>query len=85
MNAKKIPNDLVIIPDIEGLSQGEIILVDMADWYEADKIILVSAKAINYLSEDDPLDAGIVLKNCEICYIDGILHRYNEEDGFYHA
>lgn len=80
-----VPSDLVLLPNIEDLTEEGAIVIDIADWYEADGILMASAKAIHYLSEDDPLDAGVDLSKCEIMFVNGILHRYNIIDGFYHA
>jgi hypothetical protein len=80
-----IPNDLVLIPDINGLDETQIKMVDDATWYEQNGVIMVSAKEIDFLSEDDPIDAGIILTDGEIFEVNYILHRYNRMDGFYHA
>ena len=83
---EKVPGDLVLLPDIEGLSQEEIDIIDNADWYEVNRILMASAKQIKYLSEDNPLDAGIdpYHRNTNVYYVDHALHRYDDE-GFYHA
>lgn len=80
------PDDLVIIPNLGDLSEDDIKLVDSVDWYEPDGggPILVSAKAINYLSEADPADAGVDISG-GVQLIDQVLHRWSQEDGFYHA
>ena len=84
-----VPDDLVTLPSIEGLSEEEIKTVDSANWYEVSgnrHAILASASAINYLSEDALEDSGITLdEDAEINLIDRPLHRSSEEDGFYHA
>jgi hypothetical protein len=79
-----IPNDLVLMPSIESLNEEELKIVDNANWYEQNKVLMVSAKEINYLSEDDILNADITLKEDKIFYIAFILHRF-DENGFYHA
>lgn len=76
---------LVIIPDYEDLSIEEVDKVFDVDWYEADGIILVDAREIDYLSEASPEDAGIDLANVEIVRINDVLKRGNVIDGFYHA
>jgi len=86
----EIPDDLVLMPRItyEGeviLSDDNIEAIDTADWYEANGMLMVSAKAIDYLSEDDPIDAGIDIAKAEVNYVAHALHRWSEEDGFYHA
>ncbi len=83
-NENDIPNDLVLIPEIDGLTDSEIIDIETADWYEVNGIILVSAYAINYLSEMDPKDAGIESLD-GIIHINDNLKRCTYEDGFYHA
>jgi len=83
-----IPKDLVLIPDIGDLDDEGIRLVDKADWYEprGGGPILVSAKAIDYLSEDDPIDAGLTPEDLkDLVLIDHVLHRWSDKDGFYHA
>ncbi len=84
---RPIPDDLVLMPNIEHLTKEEIKLVDEADWYDADGYLLVSAEAINHLSEDTLEDAtGIKLENIEeIFHVATCLHRWNYDWGFYHA
>uniref|UniRef100_A0A6M3LSI5 Uncharacterized protein n=1 Tax=viral metagenome TaxID=1070528 RepID=A0A6M3LSI5_9ZZZZ len=81
----KVPDDLVLIPNFEDLSAEERVDVFDADWYELNGYYLaVSAKDVNYITEDDPKD---VLENGlqTIDYIADILKRGNVMDGFYHA
>jgi len=80
---KKVPTDLVLMPDIKLLSRREIKLVADQDWYECDGILLVSASAIHFLSEADPSEAGIVLSS--VTKVNGLLKRWSLEDGWYHA
>lgn len=85
-----VPNDLVVLDDylVTMLTKEQLDMVDKADWYEVENsdVILVSASAIDNLSETDPLDVGIDLAKAEsIMLIDRPLHRYSSEDGFYHA
>lgn len=87
-NDNIVPSDLVIIPNSEAfswLTDDEIKLIDESPWYDVKGVILVSASKIHYLSEDNPLDAGIDIYKDEIWYVDHCLHRFNEEDGFFHA
>ena len=59
-----------------------------ADWYEAEGhpgVILVSTKAVKYLSEFDPLDAGIDISDAQIRRIADSLKRFDLQDGFTHA
>ena len=82
-----IPEDLVTLPDITELSGTEIRWIDGMDWYETKGILMASAKDINYLSEVDPLDAGVDLSDpdVEVLKVDSVLHRWSNENGFYHA
>jgi len=80
----KIPKDLVLLPDIDYLTDEEIELVDRANWFEIDGWLFASAKEINYLSEVPPEELGINIRRAKIQYIPHILHRWDEE-GFYHA
>ncbi len=81
-----IPDDLVTIPSIQDLTDEDIGLIGSVDWYEVitgeSKILAVSAKAIDFLSEDAISEYG------DIDSIDKIgqgLHRFSIEDSFYHA
>jgi len=80
-----IPKDLVLLPTLAELSAENIDKVFAADWYEANGVLMASAKKIKGLSEDDPADADVDLKTAEILYVAHALKRGNEEDGFYHA
>ena len=84
----EVPEDLVLVYDID-FSPEEIALIDDADWYEVDLyhypgLLCVSAKAVEYLFDDDPVEE-FNSKIKTVNYIGRILHRYNEHDGFYHA
>ena len=83
---RDVPNDLVILPNINDLDREGFEIVVGNDWYEINGILMASAKAIEYLSEADPLDAGIDLSKYDIIdYVANALKRWNEIDGFYHA
>lgn len=85
---RPIPDDLVLLPtsgDNWWLWDDEIETVLRVDWYEANDVLLASAKALNGLSEDDPIDAGVDLNRVEVCRVADCLKRYSPEDGFYHA
>ena len=82
---EQVPDDLVVLPDPQMLGEDEIKKVMDAPWYEAEGILMASAKAIDGLSEFDPKDAGIDLEETEVSAIDDPLKRYSKEDGFYHA
>jgi hypothetical protein len=83
----KIPNDLVLFPPIDILSKEEIEKICDQEWYEADGILLISSRAIDFLSEASPEKAGIdYLKSArKIQRIPHCLKRFNEKDGFYYA
>jgi hypothetical protein len=82
-----VPDDLVTMPSIEFLDDESIKLVDSADWYDVETdqgtFLCVSAKAVDYLSEDDI--EGYDYKILGVEKVDPPLHRYSDEDGFYHA
>jgi hypothetical protein len=80
-----IPDDLVMMPNPDHLSPDDIVVVSLAAWYDADGLLLVSAKEIEFLSEDDPLDGGMDIDTVEIIKVSPVLHRWSYEDGFYHA
>ena len=80
-----IPEDLMLLPDYTYLIPKDIATVFAASWYECQSILLVSAAAIDYLSETDPIDAGLTLENETIQRIDDVLKRGNKTDNFYHA
>lgn len=83
----EVPDDLVVL-DLEPseLLSCELKKVGLADWYKVDGVILVSYRAVDGLTETDPVDAGIELnQSTEILYINQVLHRWNGSDGFYHA
>jgi len=86
----KVPGDLVVLDlDIVELSEEELHLVTNADWYEIRgnfgwSPILVSAKAIDYLTETSLADVGLDA-NMKIDRIAELLKRWSKEDGFYHA
>lgn len=84
----RVPDDLVVLEGYpQDFDERHLRLIDRANWYEVDGIILVSAREVDYLSEDDPLDADIDLSKpgIEINRIADALKRMSEEDGFYHA
>lgn len=81
-----VPGDLVLMPSLEHLTDADRLLMFKADWYEHENVLLVSGSAIDWLSEDDPLDADIDLSTVEeINQVADGLKRWNPEDGFYHA
>lgn len=88
----EVPTDLVLMPDIENLSDAELIVVVDAVWYDAMvptgggceiALLCVSENAIDSLSCDtiDDYDGPIH----EIMYVNDVLKRWSIEDGFYHA
>jgi hypothetical protein len=88
----KVPNDLVVIPDITSSPfapfPDEIQAIEQADWFQSrgsNKTILISASELPDGMEGAAIeDAGINLDE-GIDTIDSVLKRYNETDGFYHA
>jgi len=95
-----IPDDLVVLPF--GIAPGDdanrvyplkpetVEIYLKADWYEVENyegLILASAKAVEYESEDNPLDCGFPdnWQELPISRIADPLKRYSWEDGFYHA
>jgi len=84
----RVPDDLVVLGGRpQDYGEGSLRLIERANWYEADGVILVSAREVNYASETDPLDADVDLSKpgVEIFRIADALKRWSEEDGFYHA
>jgi len=90
----KVPDDLVVLPEIANLTDDEVKVVVNADWYdvslshdpeETDTIYLMaSAKAINYLESNiDIAELGGIF--IEVIKVDDIFKRWNNEDGFYHT
>jgi hypothetical protein len=82
-----VPADLAVLPDFWLLSPAEVEIVDNLDWYECRGILLVPQ---NEVGGDDPRDAGLEVDpdgnlTGKVMKVDTCLHRYSEEDGFYHA
>lgn len=83
-----VPDDLVVLSreKPQEFTELGLTLMDAADWYEVDGILLVSAKAVQSFLEVDPLDCGLKLsQRSQVFAVHSCLHRWNEEDGFYHA
>jgi len=87
----KIPDDLVLIPNIRHLTEIGVKKVCNVDWYdvivdmgdnEQCTLLCVSAKAILHLSDDVPFGEVI-----EVLAVNDVLKRWDVEsgDGFYHA
>jgi hypothetical protein len=88
-----VPDDLVLLDcAVEQLDDAEIAAVDGLDWYELNgsfwRPILVGWSAferalpgVDALGIDE-YDIDLALG---VSYIDAVLHRWNDEDGFYHA
>ena len=73
-------------PDSSGAEDFQTLF--NAAWYEVEEwpgVILVSAKAINYLSEVDPMDIGVDISAAQINRIADGLKRFDLQDGFTHA
>lgn len=82
-----VPADLVVLPDYWLLTPAEVKIVDDMDWYECKGVLLVSQSD---LGGDDPRDVGLEVDpdgnlTGKVAKVDACLHRYNGEDGFYHA
>ena len=92
----KVPDDLVVLPELYRLSESEIKIVVNADWYdvyldqdpdpnESETIYLMaSAKAINYLKNHIDIQelGGIFV---DVIIVNDVLKRWSIEDEFYHA
>jgi len=90
----KIPDDLVVLPEIGFLEREEIAIITTADWYDV-KIdqgddedqpityLMASAKAIDYFSDIDLNELGGI--PIEALKVDDRLKRWSVEDGFYHS
>lgn len=84
----KVPSDLVLLPTSELLEDNDIEVVLKAPWYKVNYApnhycTAASFKAIDELSEDDAM--GLIKTDTVVELIDTVLHRYSDEDGFYHA
>ncbi len=84
-----IPGDLVAVSSESWMSEADIKRVLNARWYEPMNSrdqgpILVSRNAISDLLETDPEDVDVTAADKLQCVADA-LHRWSEEDGFYHA
>jgi len=82
-----VPADLVVLPDFWLLTEDQVNIVDDMDWYECKGVLLVSQSD---LGGDDPRDVGLEIDpdgnlTAKVMKIDRALHRYSQEDGFYHA
>lgn len=82
---ESIPNDLVTLPNPKHLNPSSVILIEQATWYCANNVLLVSAREIRFLSQDNPLDSGVDINTVEIIKVSPQLHRWSYEDGFYHS
>lgn len=79
-----VPKDLVLLPMFSDLAVDDVEVVLAARWYESNGVLMASAAEIKGLSEDDPLDGGVKPTD-PVDYVDDVLKRWNEVDGFYHA
>jgi len=81
-----IPDDLVLLPLGDTLSPEEVETVLNATWYEIEGVLLVSARAVDLIAYDNPIDAGVNITQATLAdKVQQVLHRYSQEDGFYHA
>ena len=81
------PNDLVLLPVGQYLTEEAWDVVISMPWYEIlGGILLMSAKDLpSGVEGDDPADAGITMRGGYVRVVQPVLHRYTEADGFYHA
>lgn len=89
---KNIPTDLVLLPNIEMLTNDEIKLVVNATWYnvmcmyDGVEFLCCSAKAIDSISDesfDEYLDS--IDQITEVLRVSDVLKQWSIEDGFYRA
>lgn len=95
-----VPEDLVLLPDamVEDVEKGSALMMpamdeqDLAqvmdsDWYEINGVLAMSAKDLPEGWEGSDLaDAGVSMDAAtEVLKVQPVLHRFSEEDGFYHA
>jgi len=92
----KVPDDLVVVPELDRLTENEIKIVVNANWYnvyldqdpdpnEPETVYLMaSAKAINYLENHIDIQklGGIFI---DVVIVNDVLKRWNIKDGFYSA
>jgi len=81
----KVPDDLVSLscgPD--GFDVDELEIIDKARWYEVTHAWGVDL-AVSFIEVEGLIDEPLGDTPIDVQYIDRILHRYNDEDGFYHA
>ena len=85
-----LARDLVYMPDMLDKSEAELEASDYLNWYEAQEpaatmrdVLLVSGAELEKLIGDEletPDD-----EPTSVMLIDRPLHRYSQEDGWYHA
>ena len=80
-----VPEDLVSLssgPD--RFTEEELKIIDNARWYEVQHYWGVDL-AVSFSEVDGLIDEPLGDTPISANYIDQCLHRYSEEDGFYHA
>lgn len=94
---RTVPNDLVLLDSAwlkdDFLSEAELKRISLLNWYEVNlgSSIFVSAEDLVDCLNDGPMDfiapedCGIRRYDKQWMKIDDCLHRWTEEDGFYHA
>lgn len=84
----EIPEELVVLDnDISRYTDDEIQQIVQARWYETEKrhcILIPQSEAPDWI-ETRPIDAEVDMKVDALYFIDDVLKRWSEEDGFYHA
>ena len=98
--SEKIPDDLVVLPEVNGLTIKGLETVLNADWYEArmsqepedpndiTPYLMASAKEIKAVIHNDWQDMDLEIVGgivIEILSVNDCLKRWSIEDGFYHA
>jgi hypothetical protein len=89
---RPIPKDLFTIPDLRELESEDIERILRTKWWKCRDVLFISEKlsGTKHFSGYSPtLMFGLTMQfqhdalNFE--YVDDVLHRYSDEDGFYHA
>lgn len=77
--------ELSVMPVVAYLTADQLEQVDALPWYEWDGLICAPAYDLARIAWDTEPAEDYARPGQPIFYIDRPLHRYNEEDGFYHA
>ena len=97
---RNVPEDLVVLENdwLDLLPASVVEAIDRLDWYQyrldggKTTPVLASASAIRQVSGDIVFDTSTLDEfgfslpaSAEVEHIAAILHRYSEQDGWYHA